>query len=155
MRIFIWSFLEDCWALQWISIYKLFCWFSSLCPVKVSLHQLRDIFTWSLKNWILQKPSSANPTGISFSVNNTEVNKSVWSETDWMFFHVGSTGRLRSTCLSFFMDTLSFNGLYFAFPIDLFELFIGVGKDNAFTDGILRGWRSMRCGLGSVEHYKC
>lgn len=51
-------------------------------PIKVSLNQLSDIFTWSLESWLLQRPTSTSPTGLSFSVNNDEENKSTWSDTE-------------------------------------------------------------------------
>lgn len=91
-----------------------------------------------------------NFIGFFFFVNNIEVNKSIWSEIDWIFFYVGSVGRFINICLGFFTDILWFNVLNFIFLIDFFEFFIGMGEDNIFIDGILRGWRLMRRGFGIV-----
>ena len=37
------------------------------------------------------------------------------------------------------MDTLGLCVLYFAFPIDFLEFFIGLGEHSTFTDGIFKG----------------
>lgn len=37
------------------------------------------------------------------------------------------------------MDTLWFYISYFAFPIDFWEFFIGLGEHSTFTDGLFKG----------------
>lgn len=88
---------------------KPFSYLWALMPRNSKFESTHWQFTWGLKNWISQKPTSVTPKGLSFTKNNIALNKRIWREMVWNILSCGKFRKIYKHIPDLLWETFWFN----------------------------------------------